>query len=263
MSQRTYENLFEDCVPSLVPPQPPYFSSLPPLPTVTSTLETYGEEEETEEAQEKEEEEADDDVEDDEGDPEWVPPKIVSSLSTIQTRSTRPTLVNNDYSSSSETTKTKKNLKGGKRNRYVPPVLPLDAPIQPRKYQIDSRTSLKPIPKAISKRYPPLNVATPTTVTDENEGGTGGMSKDELVDEANRRRRMNTLSARESRKRKAEMVEGITRENGELKREVRELRGRLGDLERENEGLRRRIEEEGEEVGEGRKCALKRVRREY
>lgn len=79
-----------------------------------------------------------------------------------------------------------------------------------------------------------------------------------MESEADRRRRLNTLSARESRKRKTEAIEQQARENVELKEENEGLRERVGELEKENECLRRRI---GDDLGGGKRIG-KRARGE-
>lgn len=74
----------------------------------------------------------------------------------------------------------------------------LSAPVQDRKYQVESRTSAKPIPKNLALRRA-KKVARGESVSSEREA----------VDEASKRRMANTLAARESRKRKAEYLAGL------------------------------------------------------
>lgn len=100
-------------------------------------------------------------------------------------------------------------------------VTDLDAPVQDRKYLIESRTSAKAIPKNLALRRA-KKVARGESVSSEREA----------VDEAAKRRQANTLAARESRKRKAEYLSGLE-EQVSLQAEEIEL------LKAENEGLRR------------------------
>lgn len=74
----------------------------------------------------------------------------------------------------------------------------LTAPVQDRKYQVESRTSAKPIPKNLALRRA-KKLARGESVSSEREA----------VDEASKRRMANTLAARESRKRKAEYLAGL------------------------------------------------------
>lgn len=127
----------------------------------------------------------------------------------------------------------------------------LNAPITKRVYTTTSRTSAKPIPKNLAKQIAARRAK--GEVVDE----------DEAVAEADRKRKKNTLSARQSRAKKAMEVEG-------LKGRVRELEGekegwsgerenlerRVGELEREVEGLKRRVEGRPEDEG-----ARKRIRK--
>ncbi|TKA52260.1 hypothetical protein B0A53_04683 [Rhodotorula sp. CCFEE 5036] len=74
----------------------------------------------------------------------------------------------------------------------------LSAPVQDRTYQVESRTSAKPIPKNLALRRA-KKLARGESVSSEREA----------VDEASKRRMANTLAARESRKRKAEYLTGL------------------------------------------------------
>ncbi|GAA5953122.1 hypothetical protein JCM3765_007419 [Sporobolomyces pararoseus] len=232
VSQQTYENLFKDCEPQFAPPPP---GPLPPSPAIYDK----GEEPSTEEVNEKEEEEEEEEVENEEDedtrnsvDAEWVPPR--SNGSTRQTRTSTRTAARNRPSYHSEepesepsttsSTRSKKRISGS----TAPPCLPRDAPIQPRTYHVDSRTSLKPVPKLLLQKH-------------EQALEAGAISKEALETEAARRRRMNTLNARESRRRKAQAQEEKIKENAELREENESLRNQVGELECENEELRRRV----------------------
>ncbi|GAA5953135.1 hypothetical protein JCM3765_007422 [Sporobolomyces pararoseus] len=239
MSQRTYENLFQE-LPQ--PPPPSLPTSLPPLPTVD-----YVEEDQpmTEEVAGEEEQDS----------TEWVlppaptlsshtpPPPPPPSRSTRPNRSStskrpRPSLVSN----------TSSNRRPSSSSGSIPPTLPPSVPIQSRTYHSTSSTSLlKPIPKSLLTKH-------------SKALSTGVITEKELEDEASRRRRLNTLNARESRRRKAEMEEMRSRENIELKGEREWLRGRIGVLERENEGLKERLEVLEGEVDEVEERRSKRVR---
>ncbi|GAA6020439.1 hypothetical protein JCM11491_000246 [Sporobolomyces phaffii] len=207
MSQKTFENLFEDCPVGALPP-------LPTLPTTNSVAEPIGEDEE--EAETRRENSGDD--------PEWTPDPVAARGSSTTTRSTRRSARPSLACSATRRS----------RSSYAPPVLPPDAPIQPRTYHTESRTSRKPIPQAVLRRHA-------RSLEAGRAASSPPPSRDALEDEAARRRRMNTLSARESRRRKAEAVEEQAKENGKLREENAWLRTRVGELDRENGALRERV----------------------
>ncbi|GAA5903628.1 hypothetical protein JCM6882_003005 [Rhodosporidiobolus microsporus] len=115
----------------------------------------------------------------------------------------------------------------------APGVLPgmkvaLDAPVTQRAYAVESRTSAKPIPKSLQKKM------------DAARRRGEEVDEQSFVDEATRKRKANTLSARESRAKKARYV-------AEVERELEDLRGREREWEVEREGWRKRVGElEGE-----------------
>jgi hypothetical protein len=171
----------------------------------------------------EEEEEDDEEEEHDADDSEWIPPQLADSFAAV-TRSTRRR---------SSLSKPKS------RTTATPSVLPLDAPIQSRNYSITSRTSRKPIPQSVLKSH-------------SRALESGEITKEQLEEEANRRRRMNTLSARESRRRKEVAQKEQAKENVELKEEREWLRERVEVLEGEKARLTRRVEELEGAVESGR-----------
>ena len=230
MSQRTYDDLFTEVTTSVVA-----IDSLPPLPP-TSSHKSLPEAANLESPIEEE------DNDENEQDFEWIPrqcsPAPTSTRSTRRRTSFSTSLSPAPPPSSSKTRKT-----------TAPPILPLDAPIQTRNYQVSSRTSRKPIPAALQR-------ANEKAIKRQGEGFT----QEYLESEADRRRRLNTLSARESRKRKSEAIEQQARENIELKDENEWLRERVDVLEKENECLRGRIADRGD--GGKKNGNGKRARRE-
>jgi len=273
LSQRTLENLFKDCEPDLnlnvVSPPPlqgPCYS-----PIVAPQFEALNEivEEENEFEGPSTEEVKGHDGEEEAVEQEWVlPPKLrpvahpPSSHSTRSTsnnnRNIRPSLVSNIHNNlpplpsiTTTTTATRRTQRISRSTSASTSIstststsastpsaqqlstsittfssgLPLDAPIQPRKYQITSRTSLKPIPKTLLRQ-------------NEQSLKNGTVSLQSLELEAEMRRKMNTLNARESRKRKLLAKEEKERQLGRLIEENDFLKTRVGELEFENEGLR-------------------------
>jgi len=97
----------------------------------------------------------------------------------------------------------------------APPVLPLDAPIQPRKYHGDSKTSRKVLPKAIERSL-----------------GRDARNRDpnDLQADVDSRRAQNTLAARKSRQRKAEELNSLKSENDELRERIAQYEARFGEL---------------------------------
>ncbi|GAA5985187.1 hypothetical protein JCM10908_002560 [Rhodotorula pacifica] len=100
----------------------------------------------------------------------------------------------------------------------------LTAPVQDRKYQVESRTSAKPIPKNLAARRA-KKLARGESVSSEREA----------VDEASKRRMANTLAARESRKRKAEYLTGLEEQVALQAQEIELLRAENDELRREYE----------------------------
>ncbi|GAA5934837.1 bZIP transcription factor [Sporobolomyces koalae] len=201
MSQRTYENLLDACSTEGL-------AALPSPAPELDNLEAVENGEETDESMVQVKE-----------DPEWIPSPGPSARSP---RSSRGPLVSTPSAKSATAATT--------RRSNAPPVLPLDAPIQERKYRTVSRTSRKPIPQAVLRRH-------------AKALESGEVAPQDLVDEATKRRRLNTLAARESRKRKAEAIEDMAKENCRLHADNEQLRDRVGELEHENRGLRNRINE--------------------
>ncbi|GAA5931419.1 hypothetical protein JCM1841_001662 [Sporobolomyces salmonicolor] len=164
----------------------------------------------------------------DDGD-EYLP-----SPSHARFRSARSTCGTRASSSSSSYSADPRSTSASTRRSYAPPTVPLDAPIQPRKYQTVSRTSKKAVPKALAKQA-------------ERAAARGeSLDRSELEMEADRRRAANTLAARESRKRKAEEKRMLEEENERLRGLVEELREENGSLRDEVEGLKNRAGEDAE-----------------
>lgn len=210
MSQRTYENLMQECQMETLPTAlaEPVFDR-DGVEIVPKEEEDMGENEHM----------------------EGAAPLGTLDRTTRSTRSSRhrPSVASTPRCASSSTTSTRHSSLSTSSTRG-PAVLPLDAPIQPRKYSTESRTSRKPIPKGLLRR-------------NELALEIGQVTRDELEDEANRRRRNNTLNARESRKRKALAIEQQAKENVELKEENEALKQRVDVLEAENEELRHELRE--------------------
>ncbi|GAA6058796.1 hypothetical protein JCM10212_001912 [Sporobolomyces blumeae] len=268
MSQQTYDTLFPTNVcdtPALpaLTALPPAVVSAPapvelapftikeesaPPPASTSTGES---------ALESPEQDEDEDAQDS----EWVPAPVSSTSRHRSTRvSTRSTRRRPSLSVSTSTSPAPASVQPTTTKRgSTPATLPLDAPIQTRTYKISSRTSKKPIPKALWTAHHKA----------VERGEAVPKTEAELMTEADRRRKANTLSARESRRKKKEEAESVVRENGELRGEnralrdeVRELRGTVEGLTRENEALKgrlREIEGGGEEEREARRAKRARV----
>lgn len=110
------------------------------------------------------------------------------------------------------------------------PIVPLEAPIQPRQWRGESRTSRKVLPKAIAKSLPGAFKKRKLSMSTDSHGegveATAAVDEDVLkfVDE---RRAQNTLAARKSRVRKAAYLAGLEEENERLRVENEDLRDRL------------------------------------
>ncbi|BGP72841.1 hypothetical protein NBRC10513v2_006242 [Rhodotorula toruloides] len=116
----------------------------------------------------------------------------------------------------------------------------LDAPIQKRKYTVDSRTSEKKVPKSLQRR-----------IERARKRGEEVPTEEEAAAEAARRREQNTRAARESRAKKAQAFEDLKARVGELEEaleerdeEIRELKRRLGECEAGDAGTRKRVKYE-------------------
>ncbi|GEM12475.1 transcription factor [Rhodotorula toruloides] len=127
--------------------------------------------------------------------------------------------------------------------------LALDAPIQKRKYTVDSRTSEKKVPKSLQRR-----------IERARKRGEEVPTEEEAAAEAARRREQNTRAARESRAKKAQAFEDLKMRVGELEgalderdevirvqgEEIRELKRRLAECEAGDAGtgVRKRVKYE-------------------
>ncbi|BGP34427.1 hypothetical protein JCM10296v2_006247 [Rhodotorula toruloides] len=123
----------------------------------------------------------------------------------------------------------------------------VDAPIQKRKYTVDSRTSEKKVPKSMQRR-----------IERARKRGEEVPTEEEAAAEAARRREQNTRAARESRAKKAQAFEHLKARVGELEEaleerdevirvqgeEIRELKRRLGECEAGDAGTRKRVKYE-------------------
>lgn len=257
MSQGTYENLFAESLPAIpsVPTAPLSIDpqhrqhaeeddfihvKTEPLPTSLADLSSLSPV-----------------VDEDPNDAEYVPDTKVKSTRTMTTRRTRPSLSSAASESTSPVPPTSTNATTTtlatltRRRGTAPPILPLDAPIQERKYRVTSRTSRKAVPKA-------LLVQRERAIA---RGDADVASVEELADEADRRRRANTLSARESRKRKKDEIDAQARENGELRKENDALRNEVEELRRDNGQLRERLRVAEGIKAEDEKRGTKRARR--
>ncbi|GAA5975560.1 hypothetical protein JCM5350_002650 [Sporobolomyces pararoseus] len=250
MSQRTFENLLiQD-----LPPLPVTTCSLPPLPVVNHEEEEEQDQPMTEPVEGGEEEEVDEEIDRDlhgKKDSEWVPPPVatLSRYSPPRRRSDRPDRLPSSKRPSLASTRST-NRRHPSSSLSTPTTFPPSAPtaIQPRTHHYPSSTPLfEPLPQSL---HTSTNHLKPFSRRQVSEPKPELELEPEFEDESTRRRRLNTLNARESRRRKRELEELRGRENLELKREREWLRNRLEDLRWENQGLRERLEmlelEEGE-----------------
>ncbi|KAL7341742.1 putative Seryl-tRNA synthetase [Rhodotorula toruloides] len=136
--------------------------------------------------------------------------------------------LDSDSAPSSSTSKPKRAPTGFRQSSA--PLLPLDAPIQPRNSVIPSSTSRKrktaAAEKALAKRgrtaesVAPEPAAAPT--------GEGEELPEDIVAAVERKRLQNTLSARKSRARKQARLQELEQENEALKAKVAQLEQALG-----------------------------------
>ncbi|OCH91639.1 hypothetical protein OBBRIDRAFT_792115 [Obba rivulosa] len=118
----------------------------------------------------------------------------------------------------------RKNAPTGTRKNITPEALvPVDAPIQSRKYVTPSATSRKEVPAAIAKKR-----ARSQAFGDEEDDGTLGP---EDLDAIEAKRRQNTLAARRSRKRKLEYQQQLETEAERMRIEADMWRTRAVTLE--------------------------------
>ncbi|ORY78044.1 hypothetical protein BCR35DRAFT_266974, partial [Leucosporidium creatinivorum] len=87
-------------------------------------------------------------------------------------------------------------------------IVPLEAPIQPRKWRGESRTSRKVLPKAIAKTISSQRRRNTSVGVNDDEADE---IDDETKQEVDEKRKQNTLAARKSRQRKAEYLAGWRR----------------------------------------------------
>ncbi|GAA5867631.1 hypothetical protein JCM3774_001537 [Rhodotorula dairenensis] len=157
-------------------------------------------------------------ADDDQDDPDFVP--------SAPARPTRSAAARRRVSSSSRPNRSSASpaphhAGGGATGTGALRITDLSAPVQDRKYQVESRTSAKAIPKNLAARRA-KKLARGESVSSEREA----------VDEASKRRMANTLAARESRKRKAEYLAGLEEQVAVQAEEIELLKA-------ENEQLRR------------------------
>ncbi|GAA5991547.1 hypothetical protein JCM11641_000202 [Rhodosporidiobolus odoratus] len=211
---------------------PAALPALPPAPVVVETVQPTGPPRSRSGSPslspilEEEEEDAD---KDDEG---FVPPSSSSSSSSAVGGAKREF-------STGPTRSSRRSTSASSPSPVPHPLIPgtkvaLDAPITSRSYAITSRTSAKPLTQAMKRKM--ASALKRGEVVDEKE----------FMDEGARKRRANTLSARESRAKKAREVEELRgvkrvyeREREEWKVVEKGLRERVGELEREVKKLRR------------------------
>ncbi|GAA5825987.1 hypothetical protein JCM11251_000078 [Rhodosporidiobolus azoricus] len=172
-------------------------------------------------------------------------PEPVFVKPTTRKAATKDASSDDDYvpgtSSISTTKRSPRRVSTTKAASPTPAPLPgvkvaLSAPITKRSYAVESRTSAKPIPKSLQKKM------------DAARRRGEDVDEREYVDEASRKRKANTLSARESRAKKAQRVaelEELERryegEKGEWEDERRGLMERIGELEGELEAITREV----------------------
>lgn len=133
-------------------------------------------------------------------------------------------------SSSSSSSKAPKRAPTGFRQSSAP-LLPLDAPIQPRTSVIPSATSRKrktaAAEKALAKRGRSVAPAAPEPAAAPRAAADDDLP-DDIVAAVERKRLQNTLSARKSRARKQARLQELEAENEALKARVDELERALG-----------------------------------
>ena len=125
-------------------------------------------------------------------------------------------------------------------------IVPLDAPIQKRKFVTPSRTSRKRLPKAIERILPPSKRQRLKSVKLEEDDGeyqaeNAGELPQEIEDIVERKRKENTLAARVSRQRKKQNLDALVAENSSFKKDNADLIKENEKLSRENEKLRRQL----------------------
>lgn len=113
------------------------------------------------------------------------------------------------------------------------PLIPLEAPIQPRSYATESTTSRKRKTVAIERK---LAKRTPTPAFSKEEVEEEEIPED-LLEAAERKRLQNTLSARKSRLRKQERLGELEEENRILKGDKLTMARRISELEDMLRGL--------------------------
>ena len=152
-----------------------------------------------------------------------VPPPVPATVPTAApTKSTKPTKT--------------------KAKTPKPALLPLDAPVQPRNYVTPSATSRKrktvPVERELIKRAKSFT-STPSTSSTPSLPAAVIADTDELpadlVSAVEKKRLLNTISARKSRMRKQSQLlelqeanEALVLENEELKRRIAELEAKFG-----------------------------------
>lgn len=133
---------------------------------------------------------------------------------------------------------TGKRVFNGVRTHDTVPIVPLEAPIQPRKWRGESRTSRKVLPKAIAKTISSQRRRNTSVGINDDEADE---IDDDVKQEVDEKRKQNTLAARKSRQRKAEYLSG-------LEERVKEQDEQLEQLRQENEELRSRARAAGVEL---------------
>ena len=120
--------------------------------------------------------------------------------------------------------------------------LPVEAPIQPRRYLTPSVTSRKDLPAHFARqlsRCPALNRKSSEDEQDQlAEDGIGALDQD-LVEQIQEKRRRNTLSARKSRQRKMQQMRDLEQERDELLTLVHDYRKYVLEMHKylESQGL--------------------------
>ncbi|KAK4049514.1 hypothetical protein OIV83_004011 [Microbotryomycetes sp. JL201] len=176
-------------------------------------------------AEDDDDEEPSAQVRDGEDDDEYVPGTFDGSKSAVKRRSRKrksPSSRMYDDDDEDSLPSSKRHSTGPR----PPSVVPVDAPIQPRVYKGESKTSRKVLPKAMAKsmaahKNRQKSVAAGSAEADEIDDVTRAM-----VDQ---RRQQNTIAARKSRERKAQHLAGLEEAVDRLTEENQMLKQRLMD----------------------------------
>lgn len=154
-------------------------------------------------------------------DEHYVPERSIAT----ESASTRKTRKRKHQDTGLQDKDTDKRVYHGPRTYAAAPTVPIDAPIQPRKWKGESRTSRKLLPKAIVKTISSQRWRASSVSEGSPESGEIDEETKVMIDT---RRAQNTIAARKSRERKAaylagleDAVERLSEENEQLKERLR------------------------------------------